>query len=155
INHVPLIQQPVCSEAVRNAVDPVLLSQQRAKLAKMQTFLFSLLNTLADASHSIDLISTQCNKYHLNIDFECADKPTSNGFHGHLLIEQIEVADGFGINKKLAKKQVYANALKSISSAKSFSLELRKEIRWALVYHQDSAGLLKIPPPRRPMALRT
>ena len=72
----------------------------------MQTFLFSLLNTLADASHSIDLISTQINKYHLHADFQCADKPTSNGFHGHLIIEQIEIADGYGINKKLAKKQV-------------------------------------------------
>ncbi|CAF4750597.1 unnamed protein product, partial [Rotaria magnacalcarata] len=50
----------------------------------MQTFLFSLLSTLADASHSIDLISTQINKYHLHSDFECADKATSNGFHGHL-----------------------------------------------------------------------
>ena len=78
----------------------------------MQAFLFSLLNTLADASHSIDLISTQINKYHLQIDFECADKPTINGFHGHLVIEQIEVADGFGLNKKLAKKQVNPNGRK-------------------------------------------
>ncbi len=77
----------------------------------MQAFLFSLLNTLADASHSIDLISTQINKYHLHADFECADKPTINGFHGHLIIEQIEVADGFGINKKLSKKQVISNSL--------------------------------------------
>ena len=87
-------------------MDPVLLSQQRAKLAKMQPFLFSLLNTLADASHAIDLISTQSNKYHLQTDFECADKPSLNGFHGHLIVEQIELADGFGLNKKLAKKQV-------------------------------------------------
>lgn len=85
------------------------MTQQRAKLTKMQAFLFSLLNTLADASHSIDLISTQINKYHLHADFECADKPTSNGFHGHLIIEQIEIADGYGINKKLAKKQVKSN----------------------------------------------
>ncbi|CAF3336866.1 unnamed protein product [Rotaria sp. Silwood1] len=147
-------QQPVCSEAAKNAIDPILLSQQRAKLAKMHSFLFSLLNTLADASHSIDLISTQINKYHLHSDFECADKPTSNGFHGHLIIEQIEIADGFGINKKLAKKQAYSNALKSISSAKSFSLELRNDIRWILVCHQDETGLLKVPLPRRPIALR-
>lgn len=99
-------QQPICSEAAKNAIDPILLSQQRAKLSKMQAFLFSLLNTLADASHSIDLISTQINKYHLHADFECDDKPTMNGFHGHLIIEQIEIADGFGINKKLSKKQV-------------------------------------------------
>ncbi|CAF2329169.1 unnamed protein product [Rotaria sp. Silwood2] len=154
-NKLPIQQQqPVCSEAAKNAIDPVLLSQQRAKLAKMQTFLFSLLNTLADASHSIDLISTQINKYHLHSDFECADKPTSNGFHGHLIVEQIEIADGFGINKKLAKKQAYSNSLKSISSAKSFSLELRNDIRWILVYHQDDTGLLKVPSPRRPTALR-
>ncbi|UJR33672.1 hypothetical protein I4U23_021104 [Adineta vaga] len=146
--------QPICAEAAKNAIDPVLLSQQRAKLAKMQPFLFSLLNTLADASHAIDLISTQSNKYHLNTDFECDDKPTLNGFHGHLIVEQIEIADGHGLNKKLAKKQVYSNALKSISSAKSFSLELRHQIRWTLVCHEDSSGLLKIPPPRRPMALR-
>jgi hypothetical protein len=50
--------------------------------------------------------------------------------------------------------QAYANALKSISTAKSFSLELRNQIRWTLVCHQDSTGLLKIPPPRRPIALR-
>ncbi|CAF4025473.1 unnamed protein product [Rotaria magnacalcarata] len=106
MNNKNSIQQPICSEAAKNAVDPVLLSQQRAKLSKMQTFLFSLLNTLADASHSIDLISTQINKYHLHSDFECADKATSNGFHGHLIIEHIEIADGYGINKKLAKKQV-------------------------------------------------
>ena len=99
-------QQPICSEAARNAIDPVLLSQQRAKLAKMQPFLFSLLNTLADPGHSIDLISTEINKYHLNAEFDCADKPTTNGFHGHLVVEQIMIADGFGINKKLAKKQV-------------------------------------------------
>ena len=98
--------QPICSEAAKNAIDPGLLSQQRAKLAKMQAFLFSLLNTLADASHSIDLISTQINKYHLHAEFECPDKPTSNGFHGHLTIEQIEIGNGFGLNKKLAKKQV-------------------------------------------------
>ncbi|CAF1316597.1 unnamed protein product, partial [Rotaria sordida] len=153
-NKSPIQQQPICSEAAKNAIDPILLSQQRAKLAKMQTFLFSLLNTLADASHSIDLISTQINKYHLHSDFECADKPTSNGFHGHLIIEQIEIADGYGINKKLAKKQAYSNALKSISSAKSFSLELRNDIRWILVCHQDETGLLKVPPPRRPIALR-
>jgi hypothetical protein len=78
----------------------------------MQAFLFSLLNTLADANHSIDLISTQINKYHLNADFECADKPTINGFHGHLMVEQIEIADGFGINKKLSKKQVKFNSQK-------------------------------------------
>jgi hypothetical protein len=105
-NPTSSIQQPICSEAARNAIDPILLTQQRAKLCKMQPFLFSLLNTLADASHSIDLISAQINKYHLHADFECADKPTSNGFHGHLIVEQIEIADGFGINKKLAKKQV-------------------------------------------------
>ncbi len=99
-------QQPICSEAAKNAIDPILLSHQRGKLSKMQTFLFSLLNTLADTSHSIDLISTQINKYHLHADFECPDKPTPNGFHGHLIIEQIEIANGFGINKKLAKKQV-------------------------------------------------
>jgi hypothetical protein len=101
--------QPICSEAAKKAIDPILLSQQRGKLTKMQAFLFSLLNTLADASHSIDLISTQINKYHLNAEFECADKPTLNGFHGHLIVEQIEIADGFGINKKLAKKQVKFN----------------------------------------------
>ncbi|CAF2068217.1 unnamed protein product [Rotaria magnacalcarata] len=155
MNNKNSIQQPICSEAAKNAVDPVLLSQQRAKLSKMQTFLFSLLNTLADASHSIDLISTQINKYHLHSDFECADKATSNGFHGHLIIEHIEIADGYGINKKLAKKQAYSNALKSISTAKSFSLELRNETRWVLVCHQDELGLLKVPPPRRPVALRS
>lgn len=79
----------------------------------MQTFLFSLLNTLADPSHSIDLISTQINKYHLHADFECADKPTINGFHGHLIIEQIEIADGFGLNKKLTKKQVNSNEIET------------------------------------------
>ena len=31
---------------------------------------------------------------------------------------------------------------------------MRNEIRWALVCHQDNTGLLKVPPPRRPMALR-
>lgn len=99
-------EQPICAEAAKNAIDPAFLSQQRAKLSKLQAFLFSLLNTLADPSHSIDLISTQINKYHLNADFQCPDKPTSNGFHGHLIIEQIEIAEGYGINKKLAKKQV-------------------------------------------------
>ena len=99
-------QQPVCSEAAKNSIDPILLSQQRAKLSKLQAFLFSLQNTLANPSHSIDLISTQINKYHLNANFECADKPTPNGFHGHLVIEQTEISDGFGISKKLAKKQV-------------------------------------------------
>jgi hypothetical protein len=44
--------------------------------------------------------------------------------------------------------------LKTISSAKSFSLELHNEIRWKLVCHQDDRGILKIPPPRRPVALR-
>ncbi|CAF0749245.1 unnamed protein product [Adineta ricciae] len=146
--------QSTCSEAASNAIDPNLLSQQRAKLAKMQPFLFSLLNSLADASHAIDLISTQCNKYHLHANFECPDKATLNGFHGHLIVEQIEVADGYGLNKKLAKKQVYSNALKSISSAKSFSLDLRHQIRWTLVCHDESSGLLKIPLPRRPMAVR-
>ncbi len=106
--------QPICSEAEKNAIDPTLLSQQRAKLSKMQAFLFSLSNTLADASHSIDLISTQINKYHLHADFECADKPTVNGFHGHLIIEQIEISNGFGINKKLSKKQVKFNQLINI-----------------------------------------
>ncbi|CAF4784520.1 unnamed protein product, partial [Rotaria magnacalcarata] len=49
----------------------------------------------------------------------------------------------------------YSNALKSISTAKSFSLELRNETRWVLVCHQDELGLLKVPPPRRPVALRS
>lgn len=44
--------------------------------------------------------------------------------------------------------------MKSISTAKSFSLELRDNTRWALVCHEDDSGLLKIPPPRRPVALR-
>jgi len=44
--------------------------------------------------------------------------------------------------------------LKSISSAKSFSLELRDQTHWSLVCHQDETGLLTIPPPRRPAALR-
>lgn len=92
----------------------MLLTQQRAKLSRIQPFLFSLLKTLADGGHSIDLISTQINKYQLQVDFVCADKPTGNGFHGHLIIEQIELADGFGINKKLAKKQVQDNLRKEI-----------------------------------------
>ena len=44
--------------------------------------------------------------------------------------------------------------MKSISSAKSFSLKLYEQIRWTLVCHQDETGLIKIPPPRRPVALR-
>ena len=45
--------------------------------------------------------------------------------------------------------------MKSISTAKSFSLQLRDEARWILVCHQDETGILKVPPPRRPVALRT
>jgi hypothetical protein len=99
-------QQLMHCQPAMNAIDPMFLSQQRAKLSKLQAFFFSLSNSLADASHSIDLISTQINKYQLNADFSCADKPTPNGFHGHLIVEQVEIANGFGINKKLAKKQV-------------------------------------------------
>lgn len=44
--------------------------------------------------------------------------------------------------------------MKSISLAKSFSLELRNGTRWILVCHQDDSGILKTPPPRRPVALR-
>lgn len=93
-------------ETPKNSINAQLSEQQKVKLTKLQPLLFNLLNTQADGSHSIDLISTLINKYQLNADFECADKPTSNGFHGYLIIEQIEIADGFGINKKLAKKQV-------------------------------------------------
>ena len=50
--------------------------------------------------------------------------------------------------------KTYASALKSISSAKSFSLQLRHDTRWILLCHEDDTGLLKIPPPRRPVALR-
>jgi len=114
------------TETAKNTIDPTLLSQQRAKLTKMQTFLFSLLNTLADASHSIDLISTQINKYHLQFDFECADKPTVNGFHGHLIVEQIQLAEGYGINKKLAKKQVFHFLLKLVTVLIYFHLDICK-----------------------------
>ena len=96
----------------------MLLNQQRAKLSRIQPFLFSLLNTLADGGHSIDLISTQINKYQLQADFVCADKPTVNGFHGHLIVDQIELADGFGINKKLAKKQVQEHLVEEICTFK-------------------------------------
>ena len=80
--------------------------QQRAKLSKIQDFLFSLSNTLADPTSAIDIISTNINKFQLNVEFQCADKPTPDGFHGHLVVEKIILADGFGITKKLAKKQV-------------------------------------------------
>ncbi|CAF1166775.1 unnamed protein product, partial [Didymodactylos carnosus] len=130
--------------------DTLSVSQQRTKLIKLQPFLFSLLNSLADPAHSIDLISSQINKYHLQSDFECPDKPSSTqGFHGYLVVEQIYISDGYGINKKLAKKQTYSNALKLISKSKSFSLELRNKQQWTLISCDDDQGLLKCPPPSR------
>ncbi|CAF0806322.1 unnamed protein product [Didymodactylos carnosus] len=139
------MEQPVSL----SPVDSASILQQRAKLCKLQPFVFSLLNSLADPSHAIDLISTEINKYHLQAEFECADHASSaQGFHGHLIIEQICISEGYGTSKKLAKKETYANALKSISQAKSFSLELKNNVQWMLACHQDiDEGLLKCPPP--------
>jgi hypothetical protein len=108
----------------------------------MQAFLFSLLNTLADANHSIDLISTQINKYHLNADFECADKPTLNGFHGHLMVEQIEIADGFGINKKLSKKQVRKKKESNSQTLLNLLIFLRHMLMHSNLFHQLNHFLL-------------
>ncbi|CAF1233690.1 unnamed protein product, partial [Didymodactylos carnosus] len=124
------------------------ISQQLTKLTKLQPFLFSLLNCNTDVSQSIDLISTQINKYDLQLDFKCSETPSvTQRFHGYLIVEQIYISDGYGLNKKLAKKDTYFNGLKLISQSKSFSLELRNKQQWTLISFQDDQGLLKCPPP--------
>lgn len=99
------------AEPIRDEGSKCLIYQERetqkmSKLNRIKLLLFNLLNVLPDPSHAIDLISTQINKYQLNAEFECADKQTVNGFHGYLVIEQIVISDGYGINRKLSKKQV-------------------------------------------------